>query len=116
MLGKNITSQRKRHLRIRKRLVGTSSQPRLCVTVSNKYISAQIIDDSNHHTLASASTQTMELANKINIAAATKLGELLATKAKEKNITAIVFDRSGRKYHGKVQAFADACRANGLIF
>ncbi|MGH1411457.1 MAG: 50S ribosomal protein L18 [Mycoplasma sp.] len=116
MLGKNITNQRRRHLRLRKRLIGTSNQPRLCVTISNKYISAQIIDDSNHHTLAFATTQTMELANKNNIEAATKLGEVLANRAKEKNITSIVFDRAGRKYHGKVQAFADACRANGLIF
>lgn len=107
----------KRHLRIRKRLVGTPSKPRISVFRSNKHIYAQIIDDVNGVTLVSASSNEKDatLAGG-NIDAATTVGTLLAERAVKQNITNAVFDRSGYLYHGRVKALADAARAAGLEF
>ena len=107
-----------RHERIRKVVEGTSARPRLAVYRSNKHISAQIIDDSKQTTLVSAST--FEKGNKLaagsNIEAATKVGELLAKRAKKENITKVTFDRGGYLYHGRVKALAEAAREHGLEF
>ncbi len=110
-------ARKKRHLRIRKRLVGTPSKPRISVFRSNKHIYAQIIDDVNGVTLVSASTVESKMPeNGGNIEAASKVGKLLAERAIEKNIKNVVFDRSGYLYHGRVKALAEAARAAGLEF
>lgn len=110
--------RKKRHLRIRKRLVGTPNQPRLSVFRSNKHIYAQIIDDVNGVTLVSASTKDKDNAvtNGGNVEAAKTVGTAIAEKALANNITSVVFDRSGYLYHGRVKALADAARAAGLVF
>lgn len=114
---RNVTRQ-KRHLRIRKSVIGTSSIPRLSVYRSNTNIYAQIIDDSASNTLVSASSNDKELkiANGSNIEAAKEVGALIAKRALEKNIDVVVFDRGGFLFHGRVKALADAARAAGLKF
>lgn len=110
--------RQKRHLRIRSRLVGTPLKPRLSVYRSAKHIYAQIIDDVNGVTLASASSieKDSKLTNGGNIEAATAVGKLLAEKALVNKIENVVFDRSGYLYHGRVKALAEAARAAGLEF
>ncbi len=110
---KNVRRQ-KRHLRIRKHLSGTLERPRLSVYRSNKEFFVQLIDDENHNTLVSVHSK--EVAKGMNIAAATAVGNAVAEKAKAKNITKIVFDRSGYIYHGRIKALAEALRASGLEF
>ncbi|MEH7108890.1 MULTISPECIES: 50S ribosomal protein L18 [Bacillaceae] len=114
---KNAT-RRKRHARVRAKLSGTSARPRLNVFRSNKHIYAQLIDDIAGVTLASASTLDKEfnLESSSNVEAAQKVGELVAKRAVEKGISAVVFDRGGYLYHGRIQALADAARENGLQF
>jgi large subunit ribosomal protein L18 len=111
---------KRRHLRLRKRLEGTTERPRLSVYRSLKHIYAQIVDDVSGRTLASASTQAEPLKGTLkstgNIAAAAKVGQLLATKAKEAGIKAVCFDRGGRQYHGRIKALAEAARKGGLKF
>ena len=110
----------RRKLRVRKRVVGTSIRPRLSVYRSNSHIYAQIIDDDSGKTLASASSRDPKLKksemNGGNIDAAQKVGTLLAERAKAASVENIVFDRSGRMYHGRVRALADAARTGGLVF
>jgi large subunit ribosomal protein L18 len=107
----------RRHTRVRKRVHGTADRPRLAVFRSNKYIYAQVIDDVEGRTLASASSQESDLrTDNLNIETATKVGEALATRAKEAGVTSVVFDRGGYKFHGKVKALADAAREAGLEF
>jgi len=112
------TLRKKRHLRIRQNLIGTPNSPRLSVFRSNKNIYAQIIDDVNGVTLASATSNEKDttITNGGNIAAATAVGTLVAERALAKNITKVVFDRSGYLYHGRVKALAEAARAAGLVF
>lgn len=114
------TARQKRHLRIRKKLSGTKSRPRLCVFRSNLHIYAQIIDDTAGHTIVAASTMegaiSKGLKNTSNIEAAKAVGTAVAEKAKGVGITEVVFDRGGYLYHGKVKALADAARESGLIF
>ncbi len=107
-----------RHDRVRAKVSGTPKTPRLNVFRSNSNIFAQIIDDSEGKTLVSASSidKELKLANGGNVEAATKVGELIAKRAKEAKITNVVFDRGGYLYHGRVKALADAARANGLEF
>lgn len=104
-----------RHKRVRSKLFGTSECPRLNVYRSNSNIYAQIIDDENMKTLASASSLELKL-KESNIEAAKKVGEEIAKKAKSLKIKEVVFDRGGYKYHGKVLALAEAARENGLKF
>jgi large subunit ribosomal protein L18 len=107
------------HDRIRKKISGTTEVPRLCIYKSLNHIYAQIIDDENGVTLTAASTlekEAQELSSKTNIEAAKKVGAMIASKAKEKGITSVVFDRNGYKYHGRVAALAEAARENGLEF
>lgn len=106
-----------RHLRIRQNLSGTTERPRLNVYRSNSHIYAQIIDDVNQVTLVSASTLDKEFnGNGGNKEAAKFVGELVAKRALEKNITSVVFDRGGYIYHGRVKELAEAARAAGLKF
>jgi large subunit ribosomal protein L18 len=115
-----IDRVRVRHKRIRKRVSGTTERPRLAVHFSGRHIYAQVIDDSAGKTLAAASTAGEALkGNRLtnaNVAMAEKVGALLAERTLEKKIKAVVFDRGGLTYHGKVKALADAARAAGLKF
>lgn len=107
----------KRHARVRNKISGTPEVPRLCVFRSAKHIYAQIIDDVNGVTLASASSLTKDFGgNGGNIEGAKKVGELVAKAAADKGIKDVVFDRGGYLYHGRVQALAEAARENGLNF
>lgn len=114
---KNAT-RKKRHARVRSKLSGTAARPRLNVFRSSKHIYAQLIDDVSGVTLASASTLDKEigLESSGNVDAAVKVGELVAKRAVEKGVKAVVFDRGGYLYHGRVKALADAARENGLEF
>jgi large subunit ribosomal protein L18 len=106
----------RRHYRVRKKVSGTTARPRLAVLRSNKHISAQVIDDSTGRTLAAASTVEKDLrgSGTSNVAAATAVGRLVAERAKAAGVTAVVFDRGGFLYHGRVAAVAEAARAAGL--
>jgi len=111
--------RRKRIWRIRKKVVGTSERPRLCLSFSNKHIYAQAIDDSEGKTLLHVSSLSKDLKSEsltANRESSVKLGELFASKAKEAGISQVVFDRHGRPYHGRVKDFADAARKGGLEF
>ncbi|HEO8421689.1 50S ribosomal protein L18 [Niallia sp. FSL W8-0635] len=110
--------RRKRHARVRSKLSGTEARPRLNVFRSNKHIYAQLIDDVNGVTIASASSldNELNLESTGNLEAAVKIGELVAKRAVEKGIKSVVFDRGGYLYHGRVKALADAARENGLEF
>ena len=107
-----------RHLRIRKNISGTASIPRLNVFRSNTNIYAQIIDDEKGITLVSASSidKDLKIENGSNIEAAKQVGTLVAKRAKELKIEAVVFDRGGYLFHGRVKALADAARKAGLKF
>jgi large subunit ribosomal protein L18 len=108
----------RRHRRVRKRVLGSQARPRLVVTRSSRHIFAQLIDDDAGHTLASASTldATLRTADGDKTAKARKVGELLAARGREAGITAVVFDRGGYRYHGRVAALADSAREGGLEF
>ncbi|MCL6548104.1 MAG: 50S ribosomal protein L18 [Alicyclobacillus sp.] len=113
-------ARKRRHARVRKRVHGTPERPRLNVYRSNKHIYAQVIDDLSGRTLVSASTVDKELAGSLasgsTVEAARKVGELVAKRALEKGLKAVVFDRGGYLYHGRVQALAEAAREAGLEF
>ena len=113
--GKAIARAR-RHLRLRKKVSGTTVRPRLVVTRSNRNMTAQVVDDAVGHTLVSASTLEIDLRglDADKTAAARKVGELVAARAKAAGIDAVVFDRGGNKYHGRVAAVADGAREGGL--
>lgn len=110
--------RKKRHARVRAKLSGTEARPRLNVFRSSKHIYAQLIDDVNGVTLASASTLDKEVGLEAtgNAEAARKVGELLAKRAVEKGYETVVFDRGGYLFHGRVKALADSARENGLQF
>ncbi len=108
---------RRRHSRIRRRVVGTSERPRLAVFRSNQHIYAQVIDDTTHHTLVAASTLESEvksLGGTATQAGSAAVGRLIAERALAKGIRQVVFDRGGNLYHGRVAALADAAREAGL--
>jgi len=109
----------KRRWRIRKKVNGTAARPRLCVRFTSKHVYAQAINDDNGTTLVFLGSLDAELRKqklKANLASAKALGVAFAAKAKAAGITAVVFDRSGAPYHGKVKTFADAAREGGLQF
>ncbi|AGY58873.1 50S ribosomal protein L18 [Gloeobacter kilaueensis] len=114
------SATQRRHQRIRRKLAGTSEQPRLAVYRSNRHIYAQVIDDVNQHTLVAASTLESVLRTSedgtATIEAASAVGRLVAERAKEKGITSVIFDRGGKLYHGRVKAVAEAAREAGLEF
>ncbi|EEJ68802.1 50S ribosomal protein L18 [Lactobacillus crispatus] len=106
----------KRHRRIRGKISGTAERPRLSIFRSNKNIYAQLIDDVAGVTLASASTLDENVSDATKVEQAAAVGKAIAEAAKAKDISTVVFDRSGYLYHGRVQALADAARENGLDF
>ena len=110
----------KRHHRVRLKVNGTNSKPRLCVFRSLNHIYAQVIDDSQGHTLAAASTLDAEIredtAGKSKTGRAEMVGTLLAKRAADKGISQVAFDRGGCKYHGRIKALAEAARQGGLKF
>jgi len=114
------TARYRRHGRVRAKVVGTSSRPRVCVFRSLNHIYAQVIDDSQGHTLASASSlepeARAEVVGKTKTAEAEIVGSLVAKRVLSKGINQIVFDRGGYKYHGRVKALAEAVRQAGLKF
>ena len=112
---KNVARTR-RHARVRSKVKGTASCPRLCVYRSNKNIEAQIIDDAKRVTLVASSSMSLKLENGSNIEAASQVGADIAKKALAKKIKKVVFDRSGYIYHGRVKALAEAAREAGLEF
>lgn len=115
-IDKNAQRQ-KRHIRVRSKISGTPERPRLNVFRSNANIYAQVIDDVNGITLASASTLDKEFEGAAgNCEAAKQVGKMVAERAKEKGISAVVFDRGGYVYHGRVAALAEGAREGGLEF
>ena len=109
----------RRHRRVRKKVHGTATRPRLAVYRSNKHISVQLIDDDARVTLAAASTvepDQRSVGTGGTVAAAARVGELIAERAKAAGITTVVFDRGGFAYHGRVAAIAEAARNAGLEF
>ncbi len=113
-------NRKRRHVRVRKVVVGTPERPRLNVFRSSKHIRAQVVDDRSGQTLAAASSLSKELREQLkngsNKAAARSVGQLIAQRAKAKGIERVVFDRGGYLYHGRVKELADGARAGGLKF
>ncbi len=121
MTEKKLISRNRRHIRIRKKVSGTSGRPRLCVSKSLKHIYAQLVNDSNGQVLTGVSSLTPEVKKQIkNGLSKTKVSELvgltIAKKAREKGITEIVFDRNVYPYHGRIKALAEKAREGGLKF
>lgn len=115
LMNKVNTLARRKHS-IRAKVSGTAARPRLSVFVSNKHISAQLIDDVSHNTIASVTTVGQKTATGTMTERAVWVGNEIAKKAKTAKVTTVVFDRNGRLYHGRVKALADAARAGGLEF
>ena len=112
-----VEARYRRHLRLRQKVRGTAERPRMSICITGKHIYVQFIDDVKGVTLAAASTIAPEIKGaKSTVEGAKKIGQLAAQKAKTKNITSVVFDRGGMKYHGRVKALADAAREAGLKF
>ena len=111
-----FVSRKRRHFRLRKKIAGTATRPRLVVSRSNRHMLAQVVDDSAGHTLAAASTHEAALREDdgTKVDKARKVGELVAKRAQEAGISSVVFDRGGNKYHGRVAAVAEGARAAGL--
>ncbi|WP_153505946.1 50S ribosomal protein L18 [Cumulibacter manganitolerans] len=121
--GRGVAQQRRnskarRHFRLRKKVAGTTERPRLVVTRSSRHIVAQIVDDTVGKTLVSASSLEADVRSSDGdkSAISKKVGELVAQRAKDAGISAVVFDRAGNKYHGRIAALADAAREGGLDF
>jgi large subunit ribosomal protein L18 len=109
-------ARQRRHRRVRGKVAGTAERPRLVVSRSNRGIAAQLIDDSNGKTVASASWLQVKSFKGNKTGQAAEVGKLLAEKAKAANVDSAVFDRGGYLYHGRVKALADAAREGGLKF
>ena len=108
-----------RHVRVRRKVSGTSERPRLAVFRSLQHVYAQVIDDSQGVTLAAASSLDKELRSDAKVRKAEvsrNVGKLIARRAREKGVSAVVFDRGGYKYHGRIKSLADAAREEGLVF
>ncbi len=114
----NLKSTRRLRIKrgIRHRLSGTAQRPRLAVFKSNTTMYAQLVDDTQGHTLAAVSSKEIGIKGNANLDASKNVGKKLAEKAKENGIEAVVFDRSGYVYHGKIKALADGAREGGLKF
>ena len=116
-IAKSKSSQRaRRHNRLRRRVIGSSERPRLVVTRSARHVFVQVVDDSKGHTVASASTLEADLRTFAGdkTAKARKVGELVAERAKKAGVDAVVFDRGGNRYAGRVAAIAEGAREGGL--
>ena len=112
------TARSRRHLRVRKKVHGTASRPRLVVTRSTRHIAVQVVDDTTSRTLVAASSldDTVRSATGDKKSRAAAVGKLVAERAKAAGIDAVVFDRGGNRYHGRIAALADAAREGGLSF
>jgi large subunit ribosomal protein L18 len=115
ILAKKLLNKGLRKSRVRSKVTGTAERPRLTVTISNKHVSAQIIDDVKQHTLIASTTVGTKQTGSISEQAAF-VGTDIAKKAKKAKINAVVFDRNGRQYAGRLAALADAARKEGLEF
>jgi len=116
-IAKSKSSQRaRRHDRLRKRVIGSAERPRLVVTRSARHVFVQVVDDTKGHTVASASTLEADLRTFAGdkTAKARKVGELVAERAKKAGVDAVVFDRGGNRYAGRVAAIAEGAREGGL--
>lgn len=122
MRGRKASGPRaRRHRRVRAKVSGVAERPRLNVFRSNQHIYAQVVDDSSHHTVAAASTLDSEVKkrldeNRAKQAQASAVGRVVAERARAKGVEAVVFDRGGYQYHGRVRALAEAAREAGLKF
>ena len=116
--GSATNARARRAFRVRKKVAGTPARPRLVVSRSSRHLFVQVIDDTQGRTLASASTmETNFRTDKADKSTKAKaIGALIASRAKEAGISAVVFDRAGNKYHGRIAAVADGARENGLEF
>ena len=112
---KKLLNRQLRKNRVRAKVSGTAERPRLSVTISNTHISAQLIDDVKQHTLAAATTVGTKAKGSMSEKAAI-VGAQIAKKAKKNKVSAVVFDRNGRQYAGRLKALADAARQEGLEF
>jgi large subunit ribosomal protein L18 len=118
-MDKSIVKRQKRnrrHRRIRRKVAGTAERPRLCVFRSLRHIYAQLVDDDAGRTLVAASSHNLDGESGNNTKTAQDVGKLVAERAREKQIDAVIFDRGGYRYHGRIKALADAARENGLKF
>lgn len=115
-LQKKVQNLARRRYRVRAKVVGTTARPRLSVFISNMHITAQIVDDTKHTTLAYVTSVGNKAATGSMTQRAVVVGTEIAEKAKAAKIKQVVFDRNGRLYHGRVKALADAARAGGLEF
>ena len=113
-----IVGRKRRHLRVRKKVSGTAQRPRLVVTRSARHVVAQLVDDAAGKTVASASTMEADLRTFAGdkTAKARKVGNLVAERARKAGVEAVVFDRGGNKFHGRVAALAEGARESGLAF
>lgn len=120
LIKEKLRKRTRRHLRVRRNVVGTSERPRLSVYRSLKHIYCQIINDIDGKTLAAASTQSPDVRSQIayggNVKAAEIVGKAIAEEAKNKGITKVVFDKGGYKYHGRIKALAESARRHNLSF
>ena len=114
-LEKKVLNRTLRAARVRAKVTGTTERPRLTVTISNKHVSAQVIDDVKHHTVLAATTIGTKQTGSIAEQAAV-IGEEIGKKAKKAKVTTVVFDRNGRQYAKRLAALADAARKEGLVF
>jgi large subunit ribosomal protein L18 len=114
--GSKLRSRGRRHLRVRRRVIGTAERPRLVVTRSARHVFVQVVDDSLGRTVASASSMEKDLRDSTATKSdkARKVGELVGERAKAAGVEAVVFDRAGNQYHGRVAAVADGAREAGL--
>jgi len=118
-MSKTAQARKRRHRRVRKKIVGSPERPRLAVFRSNKHIYAQLIDDLGGKTIASASSADAALRSQMkgnSVDSAGKVGKLVAEHAIDKGVKKVVFDRGGFRFHGKVKALADSAREQGLEF
>ena len=117
MRGSRADARRRRHYRVRRRIHGTATRPRLAVYRSNRYVYVQVIDDEAGRTLVSASSQEPGLRDrKLTVETAAEVGKLIGSRAKDAGIKLVLFDRGGFLYHGRIKALADAAREEGLEF
>ncbi|HEV8024241.1 MAG TPA: 50S ribosomal protein L18 [Candidatus Nanopelagicales bacterium] len=115
---KVAVGRKRRHIRVRKKVSGTAARPRLVVTRSARHVVAQVVDDTSGRTLASASTMESDFrsASEDKTAKARKVGQLVGERAKSAGVGAVVFDRGGNRFHGRVAALAEGAREAGLDF
>jgi len=116
--GSATNARRRRHFRLRKKIAGSATRPRLVVSRSTRHLFVQVINDELGQTIVSASTMEADFRTSADdkTAKSKAVGALIASRAKAAGVTTVVFDRAGNKYHGRIAALADAARSNGLEF